>query len=91
MMTQDKWDAMTQAERYNYVSTGKKELKSIQGANANDKVGQVRVSTYYWVEVGGVQLSNRYKKEVDAYAEAESVIESMNPAGSTTKTDEATA
>ena len=91
MMTQDKWDAMTQAERYNYVSTGKKVLKNIQGIDGNAKVGEARSHTYYWVEVGGVQLSNRYKKEVDAYAEAESVIESMNPAGSTKKADEATA
>ncbi len=77
-MTSDKWEAMTDAEKYEFLSSGKKVLKSVCGIDGSQKVNECDVTKYYWIDVGGVTITNRHKKESDAYKQADETIESWS-------------
>lgn len=76
-MNNETWNKMSNQDKFNYLSSAKKELKQMSYVDGNSKVGDdARGGIAYWVEAGGVVISEKFKSEADAFNRAEEVIKS---------------
>lgn len=55
-LTQQNWDAMSNAERLEYLNSGGLEVRKQHGIDGRAKVGEAQVLTSYSVIMNGVTL-----------------------------------